>query len=102
MKREWLDLPRGPAWPTHGPPVICWTWGQRGAFYWRSPSPSARIPQISFCPSARWGSKADLGEGVYLLFENCLANDGLSRRTASAGGILLNAFWKRFAARYRG
>jgi hypothetical protein len=37
------------------------------------------------------------GELICLPFENRLANGRLSRQPASAGGILLDAFWKRLA-----
>jgi hypothetical protein len=37
------------------------------------------------------------GELICLPFENRLANGRLSRQPASAGGILLDAFWKGLA-----
>jgi len=37
---------------------------------------------------------------VYLPFENRQANGRLSRQTASAGGILLDAFWKCLVVRF--
>jgi hypothetical protein len=43
---------------------------------------------------------ADLGELIYLPFENRLANGRLSRQTPGAGGLLLETFWKRLAVRF--